>query len=75
MNEDRAEHARRQIFNEKPDLSPQAMVQYAKTRVTTLFDIPIKNSDYTVWQTLNPIPALKEVNSLQWNLYFLGFFG
>lgn len=71
----RAENAKRNIFNEKPDLSPAAMWIYAKTRLTTLIDIPIKKSDYTVWQTLNPIPALKQVNRLQWNLYFLGFFG
>lgn len=75
MEIDRAEAARRQIFNEKPDLSPKSMVNYAKTRFSTLMDIPIKNSDYTVWQTLNPIPALKEVSGLQWNFYFLGFFG
>lgn len=68
------ENAQHQILNEKPDLRPSAIYRYFKSRIPTLFDIPFKNSEKTLLQTLNPFPGLKELNSQQWNFYFLGFF-
>ncbi|CAK7904010.1 carboxylic acid transporter protein homolog [[Candida] anglica] len=62
------------LYNEKPDLSAAAIRHYAATRLSTLFDIPIMSSEKTVWQTINPIPALSEMNARNWNDYFLGFF-
>ncbi|EDK39342.2 hypothetical protein PGUG_03440 [Meyerozyma guilliermondii ATCC 6260] len=61
------------LYNEKPDISKAAVKKYLATRITTLFDIPIRKTESTVWQVLNPIPGLKLMNSSNWNFYLLGF--
>ena len=61
------------LYNEKPDISKAAVKKYLATRITTLFDIPIRKTELTVWQVLNPIPGLKLMNSSNWNFYLLGF--
>lgn len=58
-NDSIVENAKRQMFNEKPDLSLRSIAYYFKRRIPILFDLPVFKSDYTVAQTLNPIPALK----------------
>lgn len=67
-------HAADDLYNEKPDLSADAIRQYFTTRILTLFDFPIRKTELSPWQLLNPIPGLKLMNSTNWNFYFLGFF-
>lgn len=74
-NDSIVENAKRQMFNEKPDLSLRSIAYYFKRRIPILFDLPVFKSDYTVAQTLNPIPALKELDGRAWQFYLLGFFG
>lgn len=62
------------IYNEKPDLSWPSVKKYILTRIPTLFDVPIRHESRRWWEILNPIPGLKEMNSLDWNFYGLGFF-
>lgn len=62
------------IYNEKPDMSWPSVKKYIVTRIPTLFDVPIRHESRRWWEVLNPIPGLKEMNSLDWNFYGLGFF-
>lgn len=62
------------LYNEKPDLSVGAIAHYFATRFSTLLDIPMMKSEKSVWQTINPLPALGEMKAKHWNFYFLGFF-
>lgn len=70
---DEIEYAEKQIFNEKPDLSWPSVRHYLATRATTLFDLPYKKSNLTVWETLNPLPGFKEVTPMGYSMYFCGF--
>ncbi|KAG7192555.1 uncharacterized protein KQ657_001654 [Scheffersomyces spartinae] len=63
------------IYNEKIVLTKESIGKYFKTRWSTLFDIPLKHSDKTAWEILNPIPGLRQMTSTDWNFYLLGFFG
>ncbi|CUM64544.1 uncharacterized protein PRCAT00002150001 [Priceomyces carsonii] len=57
-----------------PDLSLSSILLYFKTRVSTLFDIPAKKYEVSVWDKVNPIPGLKLMTASDWNYFGLGFF-
>lgn len=61
------------LYNEKPVITTETIKRYLATRVTTLFDIPIRKTELSAWQILNPIPGLKLMTARDWNFYFLGF--
>jgi SHS family lactate transporter-like MFS transporter len=58
----------------KPDLSTRSIVDYFRTRPTTLFEIPVLKSETSLLKTLNPIPGLSEMTLTNWSFYGLGFF-
>lgn len=58
----------------KPDLSRASIVDYFKTRASTLFDLPMNRDDTPVWKRLNPVPGLSEMTWTNWSFYGLGFF-
>lgn len=57
----------------KPDLSKSTIIDYIKTRPTTLFNIPFLKSNNGLWDTINPIPGLSEMKAMDWNFYLLGY--
>ena len=58
----------------KPNLSKESILDYLKTRATTLFDIPMLKDKTPVWEKLNPVPGLSEMTLTNWSFYGLGFF-
>lgn len=62
------------IYNDAPKIGKKEVVDYLKTRFTTLFDIPMLKSEKTVLETINPFPGLSQMKASNWNFYFLGFF-
>lgn len=56
-----------------PNLSTRSIVHYFRTRLTTLFEIPVLQSK-TGLNTMNPIPGLREMTLRDWSFYGLGFF-
>lgn len=58
----------------RPDLSTRNIVDYLRTRPTTLFNIPYLHLESSVWKTMNPFPGLSEMSWTNWSFYGLGFF-
>lgn len=58
----------------RPNLSKESILDYFKTRATTLFDIPMLKDKTPVWEKLNPVPGLSEMTLTNWSFYGLGFF-
>ncbi|MDN5809110.1 MAG: MFS transporter [Staphylococcus equorum] len=58
----------------KPNLSGASIIDYFKTRPTTLFDIPMLKDKTLLWERLNPLPGLSEMTLTNWSFYGLGFF-
>ena len=61
------------LFNEKPDLSWPSIKNYLATRIPKMLDLPLYYQEKKWYQVLNPITGLKEMSTLDWHFYFLGF--
>ncbi|KAK6205567.1 Jen1 protein [Scheffersomyces amazonensis] len=70
---DEDERIKHDIFNEKPDLSKEGIWRYSTTRLSTLLDIPVNKSEQRWYEIINPLPALRKMNSMDYTFYFLGF--
>lgn len=57
-----------------PNLSRGSIIDYFKTRSTTLFDMPMLRDKTPIWKKLNPVPGLSEMSLNNWSFYWLGFF-
>ncbi|KAI5969087.1 hypothetical protein CANMA_001892 [Candida margitis] len=61
------------LFNEKPDLSLASIKHYFATRIPNLLDMPVYHQEKKWYQVLNPMTGLREMSTLDWHFYFLGF--
>jgi SHS family lactate transporter-like MFS transporter len=64
------EHVHYNVQDEKPDLRPEAVMRYLKSRIPTLKP-PLKESG----TPFNPFPALGMINTKQWMFILVAFLG